>query len=171
MRAIRWPEPGRGTVLAFNIHVYDALKLVHVLAAVCWVGGVVMIQVFVTKTKHEGDMVKLAVLAKDIAWVGERIISAFSGVVIVFAVILVIYGPYNFSDTWILLAIAGFLITFVTGITFLGPESGRLSTLSTERGAEDPEVQRRLARIFLVSRLDMVLLLLIVADMVLKPGA
>lgn len=157
-------------MLAFNIHVYDALKLVHVLAAVCWVGGVVMIQILATKTKHEGDMAKLAALAKDLAWVGERIISAFSIVLIVFAVILVIYGPYNFSDTWILLAIAGFLITFVTGIAFLGPEAGRLSTLTTEKGPDDPEVQRRLTRIFLVSRLDMVLLLLIVVDMVLKPG-
>jgi hypothetical protein len=39
-----------------------------------------------------------------------------------------------------------------------------------ERGPEDAEVQRRLQRIFTLSRLDLLVIVLVVADMVLKPG-
>lgn len=39
-----------------------------------------------------------------------------------------------------------------------------------ERGADDPEVQRRVQRIFTISRYDLAVLLLVVVDMVVKPG-
>jgi hypothetical protein len=39
-----------------------------------------------------------------------------------------------------------------------------------ERGPEDAEYQRRVSRIFLVSRIELVLLVLAVLDMAVKPG-
>ena len=39
-----------------------------------------------------------------------------------------------------------------------------------ERGPEDPEYLRRLGRIFLVSRIELFLLILVVLDMAVKPG-
>jgi hypothetical protein len=38
------------------------------------------------------------------------------------------------------------------------------------RPADDPEVQRRIARVLMVSRVELVLLVLIVLDMIAKPG-
>jgi hypothetical protein len=40
-----------------------------------------------------------------------------------------------------------------------------------ERGPDDAEVQRRLGRLFLVSRVELVLLISVVLVMTLKPGA
>jgi hypothetical protein len=40
-----------------------------------------------------------------------------------------------------------------------------------EQGEAAPEVGTRLSRIFLVSRIELVVLLLVVADMALKPGS
>lgn len=39
-----------------------------------------------------------------------------------------------------------------------------------QKGLEDPEVQARVKRITMVVRIDFLLLVLIVADMVIKPG-
>ena len=39
-----------------------------------------------------------------------------------------------------------------------------------ERGAEDPEVQRRIGRVLWISRIELFFLILIVLDMVVKPG-
>jgi hypothetical protein len=39
-----------------------------------------------------------------------------------------------------------------------------------ERGPEDPEAQRRLGRLVVVSRIDLVVLLIVIAAMVFKPG-
>ena len=62
------------------------------------------------------------------------------------------------------------MFSFIVGAGYLGPESGRLSKLVEERGPEDPEYLRRVSRIFLVSRIELVLLILAVLDMTIKPG-
>ena len=55
------------------------------------------------------------------------------------------------------------------GALFLGPESGRIGKLIDERGAADPEVRRRITRILVYSRFELLLLVLVVVDMVIKP--
>ena len=45
-----------------------------------------------------------------------------------------------------------------------------LAKLTAERGAEDPEVQRRIRRVLWVSRVELVLLIAIIYVMVTKPG-
>ena len=63
-----------------------------------------------------------------------------------------------------------FAASFITGVAFLGPESGRIGKMLEEQGADDPEAQARIARILVVSRIELTLLVLIVLDMVSKPG-
>jgi hypothetical protein len=77
----------------------------------------------------------------------------------------------NFTDTWIVLGLIGIAATIVTGVGFLGPESERLGKAFVERGPSDPEIGRRISRILVISRVDLVVLILVVADMVFKPGA
>jgi hypothetical protein len=66
--------------------------------------------------------------------------------------------------------LAVFVASFLAGAGFLGPETGRLGKLAEEKGADDPDVQRRIRRVFLISRIELVLLVLVVFDMVVKPG-
>ena len=40
-----------------------------------------------------------------------------------------------------------------------------------ERPREDPEIQAAIARIITISRIDQLVLILVIADMVLKPGS
>ncbi len=73
--------------------------------------------------------------------------------------------------TWILFALIVFGGSFVLGAGFIGPESGRIGKLIEAEGPTAPEVQRRIKRIFLVSRIELAFLILVVLDMVVKPGA
>jgi hypothetical protein len=83
----------------------------------------------------------------------------------------VLYTPgLQLTDLWIVLGLLGIVSTIIFGAGFIGPEAGRLAQLGLERGPEDAEVQRRLQRIFMLSRLDLLVIVLVVADMVLKPG-
>ena len=59
--------------------------------------------------------------------------------------------------------------TFLTGIGVLGPTARKIAALSAAKGAEDPEAQALTRKLLLVIRFDMAVLLLVVADMVLKP--
>jgi hypothetical protein len=79
-------------------------------------------------------------------------------------------GAYDLGQGWVLFGFIVFLLSFISGAGYLGPESGRLGKLVDERGPEDPEYQRRLKRIFRVSRIELLLLILVVLDMTVKPG-
>jgi uncharacterized membrane protein len=150
---------------------YDTLKFLHVLAAITWVGSAIYAQALATKVMGENDPARLVRVAKDIGDLGKRLITPSAIAVLVFGVWIVAVSAWNFTDTWVLLGLIGIAITIVTGAGFLGPESERLGKLGAERGPTDPELQRRIRRIFVISRVDLVVLILVVADMVFKPGS
>jgi uncharacterized membrane protein len=152
---------------------YEVMKTIHVLAAVVWVGGGVTTQVYAARIRSQQDPVKLASFAKDIEWVGLRVYTPASLIVLLLGIGMVLEssGPPDFSDLWIVLALVGIGFSIVIGAGYLGPTSGKLGTLIVERGPEDVEAQQMLARILVVSRVDLAVLLLIVVDMVVQPGA
>ena len=61
-------------------------------------------------------------------------------------------------------------LSFLSGFFYLGPQSGRLKQIYQTEGVESPAATALLGRLFLASRIELVLLILIVLDMVLKPG-
>jgi uncharacterized membrane protein len=149
---------------------YEFLLFGHLLAAMAWVGGDLMIQMFYLRARAAGPEAVTA-FANDVAWIGLRLLNPVALLVVVFGVLLVIEVPgYEFSQFWISAALAMFLASAITGAAFLGPETGRIGQLASERGATDPEVQRRTARVLTISRIEFTLLVLIVLDMVVKPG-
>ncbi len=150
---------------------YDWLVLLHIIAATVWVGGGFATQVYAERARRTADPARQASFGRDIQWVGSRIFAPASLVVIVVGIVMVLVNPaWDFSQLWITLALAGVAISVITGAVFLGPESGRIGKLIGERGVEDPEVQRRIGRTRVISRIDYVVLLLVVGLMVFKPG-
>jgi len=63
------------------------------------------------------------------------------------------------------------ILSAIAGAGFLGPESGRIGKLVESEGFDSPEVRRRFRRVLTVSRVELILLFLVIADMVVKPGA
>jgi uncharacterized membrane protein len=159
-------------VLGYSAGVNNTLKFVHIVAAITWVGGAIFFQLNSTRLRHANDPARLAAFAKDIEFWGARLFSVASATVLIVGVIMVIYSPaWSFSDTWIWLALVGFGVTFLTGLLVLGPTSGKLGRMIDARPPDDPELQAGIKRIFAISRVDLVVILLVVADMVFKPGA
>ena len=157
-------------MLGISEAYYNTLKFLHVMAAIIWVGGAIYAQALAINVMREGDPAHLAVTAKDLGDVGQRVSLPAAVSVLVFGVWLVAVSPWNFTDAWILIGQTGIAMTIVTGAFFLGPEAQRLGTLAVDRDATDPEIQQRIRRILAISRVDLVVLILVVADMVFKPG-
>jgi uncharacterized membrane protein len=158
-------------MLAISEAYYNTLKFLHVLAAITWVGGAIYAQALAIKVIREGDPAHMAVTAKDLGDLGQRVSLPASVSVLVLGVWLVAVSAWNFTDAWILIGFTGIAITIVTGAFFLGPEAQRLGKLTAERDPADPDIQRRIRRILAISRIDLVVLILVVADMVFKPGS
>ena len=148
---------------------YELLLAFHVLAAIVWIGGALMIQLLAVLADRSRDPDRMATFAKDAELVGMRLFAPTGLLLFVLGVLLVLDGPWNFSMLWVDLGLAAYALSFLSGLLFLGPESGRIGKLIEERGAGDPEVQRRIGRIFMISRVELAILALIVFDMVAKP--
>ena len=151
------------------METYELALLVHIVAAVAWVGGATVVQLFALRTFGRDDAMEVARFAGDAEFIGMRVFMPASLVVLLAGAWMVYDGPWALSDTWLAIGLGLFLLSFVTGAGFLGPESGRISSRMSEHGPEDVDVQRRIRRVLLVSRIELVWLLAIVALMVLKP--
>jgi len=153
------------------VTTYEWLKAGHVLAAVLWVGSAFLIQVLMFRATRSGADDKTAYLSGEVEWYGTRFLIPFSLILVIlgFGLLHESHGAYSLSDTWVAIGFGVWVASFLTGAGYLGPESGKLSKLLEAKGASDPEYQRRLARIFMVSRVELVLLIIVVLDMVIKP--
>ena len=69
-------------MLAFNTHVYDTLKFVHILAAITWIGSGIFVQTRGDQAPEGDDQMRLAAFAKDIAFWGTRLFMPASLIVL-----------------------------------------------------------------------------------------
>ena len=149
---------------------YELLLFVHVLAAVVWVGGALSLQVLAIRAERSADGGRVANFATEAEWVGSRVFLPSSIVLLLAGIGLTLEGDWGFTTPWVLLGLIAYGLSALTGSLFLGPESGRIGKMIADVGPQDPDVLARIKRIFLVSRIELVVLLFIVFDMTVKPG-
>ncbi|MDX6646075.1 MAG: putative integral rane protein [Miltoncostaeaceae bacterium] len=75
-------------------------------------------------------------------------------VLLLFGLLAVHEGNWGFDSPWIGIGLAVWVLSFLVGMLFVGPESGRIARVTAERGADSPEAQARIRRIFLISRFE-----------------
>jgi uncharacterized membrane protein len=149
---------------------YEALLYLHILTAVLWVGGGFMLLMLVHRGQRTDDDVLLERLARNSQWLAQRLFIPSSLAVLLLGILLTIEGPWSFGDLWIVLGLVGYGVSFLTGILFLEPEGKRVAAAIAEHGPKSAEARRHIRRINAVQRMEMVVLLLVVAAMALKPS-
>ena len=151
------------------VTTYNWLAAAHVLAAVMWVGGGVMLTLLGLMTIGLRDPIRLAQFARQAAFLGGTFFPPLSLMVVGFGFALVEKGGWTYGPAWIQIGIAAWAVSFAVGAGFLGPQARRLARMLEDRTEDDADVQRLILRILAVARLDSVLLLFVVFDMVAKP--
>ena len=150
--------------------IYEILKYLHIVAAIIWIGGAAFFNVLGTQVAGARDGVQLAWFGRRIEWLGTRYFTPFSILVLLFGLAMVGESDvWHFSDAWIGIGLAGIVATIVTGAGFLGPTAGRLAR-AIDAGAPSTDIEALMGRILWVARIDLVVMFLVVADMVFKPG-
>jgi hypothetical protein len=112
----------------------------------------------------------MAAFATEAEWVGTKVFLPASIVLLLAGIGLTLEGDWGFTTPWVLLGLIAYGLSALTGSLFLGPESGRIGKLIADVGPQDVDVTARIKRVFLVSRIELVVLLFIVFDMTVKPG-
>ncbi len=146
--------------------VYALFKFLHVMAALAWVGGgMTMLASAIFAVQDHGEIGAIKA-AGQTASLGKRwFVPASLATLVLGAVTTTVGGLWG--ESWIILALLGAATTFLTGMFVLEPRAKEMGRLMGEgREAEAAAVGRRLLTI---SKFDYTIMVLIVADMVLKP--
>jgi uncharacterized membrane protein len=149
---------------------FGVFKLIHVGVAVFWVGGGILLTVLALRAERTHDPEALAAIARQATFAGEKLFAPAGGVVLAMGIAMVVNNPtIGFGDTWVIIGLVGFAISFVTGIAVLAPRAKRIVELSDTVGAAAPQTQAAIREILLISRVDIAVLVIVVFDMLMKP--
>ena len=100
----------------------------------------------------------------------NRTIFPASLIVLIFGILLVIEGPYDFQDTFVIVGILGAVSTIVIGAEFLSPRMRKQEEIWDEHGGPSEIASQTLSRTMLIARIDLVILFVVIGAMVVKPG-
>lgn len=149
---------------------YELLKFVHVVAAMIWVGGVLMMQAFALRARAGRNQAHMAAVASEIGHLGKQIMLPASLTVVLVGFLLIWDGPWTLGMEWVWVSLILFGVSLVAGIGYFEPEGKRIAALLESGGGDSPEVQERITRNLRLSHVDFLLLVVIVFLMVTKPG-
>ena len=147
---------------------YELLKLLHIVAAIIWLGSGLFLQVLAVRAERANDAEGLRRAASDSAALSDKLFIPASLATLIFGILLVIDGPWSLSYLWIVLGLVGYLATFVTGVLVMKPGSENVAAIM-EREGMSPDAETAIRKLLTKARVDTVVLYLVVAVMVLKP--
>ena len=155
-----WYAPG-------SYQIYLAL---HILAVTLWVGGDITLTTLGIVFEQKQDGPTLAALGRMGTWIGTRVYTPTLFFVFGFGVALLEKSGQPWDQFWVVFGIVGWALAMAIGITFVGPELGRIDAAAQQFGPESPEVARRVKHLFTIFRFDTAVLALVVIDMATKPS-
>jgi uncharacterized membrane protein len=148
---------------------YTFFKSVHVIAAAIWVGGAAMLQALAFRIVRTRDARRQADFAKDSEIVGMRLFIPTTWILLLAGIGMMVNLHWSWGQNWIVFGLIAFAASFAVGAGFIGPEGGRIAALIEREGPASPAAQARIRRILLVSRCELVVLIAVVVNMVVKP--
>ena len=146
------------------------LRFGHILGAIIWIGGGVMLSLIGIRTRHSQNPNNIREFSRTLSYVGLRVLMPAVIAVLAIGVWMVLaFSVWQFTQLWILLALAAFALAFVIGAVYLSRIALTLDKLTATDF--DLETARDLLDRWIVGY-QIVLLILIFAvwDMVFKPG-
>jgi uncharacterized membrane protein len=150
--------------------LYDVVLYAHILAAMTWVGGGIWAQAYALRAERSSDPMDVVRFGQTAAWVGTRV-SLPASLVVVLAGIFMTLQRWSFTQAWVAIALALWILSAVLGAVYIGPRLEKAAAAFEAEGPTSPTGIETNRRLFLVSRLELVGFLVIVALMVFKPGA
>ena len=166
-----------GLIFAFSSSVFlpnnwfALFKAVHVVFALVWVGGGVLLTILALVAERSGDPGDMVTIARQAAFVGERVFAPAGMIVFVMGVAMLINTDLGWGRFWVVVGLIGYAVTFITGIAVLAPLAKQINASITEHGPTHPASIALINKILLIARIDVAVLLIVVLDMVTKPFA
>lgn len=151
---------------------YELLLFLHILAMATWFGSGLAITVVAFRLLGVGRDAFASFVVPAGWWAGRAHPAA--GVVLLLTGFGLIgdSDAYAFGDTWVWLGLIGLVVAFGIGGALIGRTADTMVKRIQEGGeGATADVEGQARQLLLYTRIELVLLILVIADMVAKPGA
>lgn len=142
----------------------------HVAGAISWVGGDTFVQLLGTRTIKRGSGAEVQTFVESIVFLTPRWFIPVGIWTVAFGIAAAIEASYSFGDFWITAGLTMFVISFLIGIAYLGPQSERIEKLGESDGPDSSVYKENVSKLLFASRIELALLWVTVFVMVIKPG-
>jgi uncharacterized membrane protein len=150
---------------------FALFKAVHVVFAMVWVGGGVLLTILGLVAERSGDPAEIVTIARQAAFVGQRVFAPAGMIVFVMGIAMLINTDLGWGEFWVVVGLIGYAVTFITGIAVLSPLAKQIGASVAEHGPTHPASIALINKTLLIARIDVAVLLIVVLDMVTKPFA
>ncbi|MCW2972032.1 MAG: hypothetical protein JWN72_305 [Thermoleophilia bacterium] len=147
----------------------DLLLIVHLLAAMAWIGGAFVGTLIGLQLRKLGNVDAMARFCASFATVAGPLFGGAGLVVLLSGLGLVGKGYASFDDLWVGLAFLGWIVSMVIGASLAGRNWFRVGQELAAEGATFEAVAPRMSKALLWTWIDLGLRVLIVVDMVWRP--
>jgi uncharacterized membrane protein len=149
--------------------LYDWLLFLHVLAAMVWIGGGVMLAAIATRVLRDPDPAAAGRFTASLRVLGPLVLAPATVAVLGLGIGLVVDSDaWDFGQLWLQLGLALFAAAFLIGAVWQS-RTALAATRAAERD-NNTEARRQLRRWSWGYRLIVLLLVAAVWDMTTKPG-
>jgi uncharacterized membrane protein len=146
---------------------YDVFKFLHIAAAVCWIGGGVVLMMLGILAERRKDPAAYMTVVKQVVSLAMVWFMPSALATVIFGIVAAsINGLWD--QAWAILGLVGFAATFVTGNFLIRPAAEKIAKLDAAGQHEQARTEAR--RMLQISKFDYVMLFTVIADMVFKPG-
>ncbi len=159
-----------GSIFAPN-NWYSLFKMIHVVVAVFWVGGGLLLVTLAFRAQMANDPNEIVTVARQAAFVGERLFAPAGLIVFLMGIAMMINTNWGWGHFWVVFGLLGYAATFSVGLLVLSPLAKQIGASAAEHGPTAPQTLALIDRILLIARFDVAVLVLVVVDMVTKPFA
>jgi hypothetical protein len=146
---------------------YSIVKFLHVVSAILWVGGGFVLFLLGMLAERAGNIEDKLHAMRASGQLGGKFFAPMSMLTLVFGLIMCGFWV-GFTELWIVIGLVGYATTFSIGMLIFKPTGERMGAMIAEQGVT-PAVLALGRPMMNWARLDYAVMLVIIADMVLKP--
>lgn len=147
---------------------YSIVKFLHVVTAILWVGGGFVLFLLGVLAERAGNIEEKLQAMRASGQLGGRFFAPMSMLTLIFGLIMCSFWV-GFSDLWIIIGLVGYATTFSIGMFIFKPTGERMGAMIAKDGIT-PAVLAIGQRMMSAARFDYAVMLVVIADMVLKPS-
>ncbi|HEX7118602.1 MAG TPA: DUF2269 family protein [Longimicrobiales bacterium] len=147
---------------------YNLFKFLHVVAAIVWVGGTIMLVVLTGRLARDRDGAVAGALSRHAALIGPKVLGPSAFLTLVAGIAMVAAMGWR-MQLWLAWGLVGVFGSMTLGAVFQRRAGMRLAALSAASDPDPAGLRRARRHMALLNALNIALLLSTVWAMVFKP--